>query len=177
MKRFLSAAVAVVSMVLLAGVALAYMGPGRMGMGHGHMMGPGMMGGAAAPCGCPGMAAAAQTRAPAQITQEDAKALVEQYAKEYLPGFTVETVVPFAGRRMLAYQAELKGPNGETRTLHVNPWGTVMPFPRPRGPRRGEGRRAARGGRGCLLSPMESRGRGRRPARGAKRIAGDRISR
>ena len=131
MKRFLSAAVAVVSMVLLAGAAFAYMGPGRMGMGPGSMMGPGMMGGAAAPGGCPGMAAAARTQAPAQITQEDAKALVEQYAREYLPGFTVETVVPFAGRRMLAYQAELKGPNGETRTLHVNPLGTVMPFPGP----------------------------------------------
>ena len=52
-------------------------------------------------------------------------------AKEYLPGFTVETVLPFAGRHMLAYQAELKGPEGETRTLHVNPWGNVVPFAGP----------------------------------------------
>ena len=43
----------------------------------------------------------------------------------------MEKVLPFGGRRMLAYQVELKGPKGETRTFHVNPWGNVMPFPGP----------------------------------------------
>ncbi|OGK80888.1 MAG: hypothetical protein A2X52_15510 [Candidatus Rokubacteria bacterium GWC2_70_16] len=130
MRRILSAAVVAASVLLVTGAALAYMGPGRMGMGPGSMMGPGMMGGAEAPAACPGMAAA-QTQAPARVTQEEAKALVEEYAKEYLPGFTVEKVLPFGGRRMLAYQVELKGPKGETRTFHVNPWGNVMPFPGP----------------------------------------------
>jgi hypothetical protein len=37
-------------------------------------------------------------------------------------------VVPFQGRRMSAYEVELKGPKGETRILHVNPWGEVVPF-------------------------------------------------
>ncbi len=130
MRRILSTAVVVGSVLLVTGAALAYMGPGRMGMGPGSMMGPGMMGGAEAPAACPGMAAA-QTQAPARVTQEEARALVEEYAKEYLPGFTVEKVLPFGGRRMLAYQVELKGPKGETRTFHVNPWGNVMPFPGP----------------------------------------------
>ncbi|MBI2528377.1 MAG: PepSY domain-containing protein [Candidatus Rokubacteria bacterium] len=133
MRRILSTAVVAASVLVVAGAALAYMGPGRMGMGPGSMMGPGMMGpgamgGAAAPGMCPGMAAA-QTQAPARVTQEEAKALVEAYAQEHLPGFTVEKVLPFGGRGMLAYQVELKGPKGETRTLHVNPWGNVMPFP------------------------------------------------
>lgn len=135
MRRILSAAVVAASVLLVTGAALAYMGPGRMGMGPGYvmgpgMMGPGMMGGAAAPAARPAMAAA-QRQAPARVTQEEAKALVEAYVKEYLPGFTVERVLPFGGRRMLAYQVELKGPKGETRTFHVNPWGNVMPFPAP----------------------------------------------
>jgi hypothetical protein len=130
MRRILSAAVVAASVLLVAGAALAYMGPGRMGMGPGYVMGPGMMGGAAAPAACPGMAAALR-QAPARVTQEEAKALVEEYAKEYLPGFTVERVLPFGGGRMLTYQVELKGPKGETRTFHVNPWGNVMPFPGP----------------------------------------------
>jgi hypothetical protein len=29
------------------------------------------------------------------------------------------------------YTIELKGPKGETRTLHVNPWGNVIPFGGP----------------------------------------------
>ena len=56
---------------------------------------------------------------------------------EYLKGFTVEKVLPFAGGRGTAYSVELKGPNDEVRVLHVNPFGAVMPFGGP-------GRRAAR---------------------------------
>src|SRR3989304_9458443 len=122
MRRILSAAVVAASVLLVTGAALAYMGPGRLGMGPGSMMGRGMVGGAEAPAACPGMAAA-QTQAPARVTQEEAKALVEEYAKEYLPGFTVEKVLPFGGRRVLAYQVELKGPKGGARTVHAHPWG------------------------------------------------------
>jgi len=37
-------------------------------------------------------------------------------------------VLPFTGHMGTAYQAELKGPKGETRVLHVTPWGGVRPF-------------------------------------------------
>ncbi len=135
MKKIVSAAVVTVSVVALAGAAFAYMGPGRMGMGPGGMMGArgGMMGGPGAGVDCPGMVAAGQPRAqaPARLTEEEAKARAEEYAKQYLPGFTVDKVLPFTGRRMTAYQVELKGPGGETRTFHVNPWGNVMPFAGP----------------------------------------------
>ncbi len=147
MKRFYGGAAVVVATVLVAGVAFAYgpgwmgggMGPGAMGpgaMGPGwmgqRMMGPGSAGGGAGPAGCPMfMAAQAQGPAAGRITEDEAKALAEEYAKSYLPGFTVERVLPFQGRRMVAYQAELKGPGGEKRILHINPWGNVVPFGGP----------------------------------------------
>lgn len=130
MKRFLSVAFGVAVVTVLAGVAFAQMGGGMMGGGMkgpgmmGGGMGPGMMGGG--PGDCPGMAAAGQTAAP-EITEEKAKGLAEEYAKQYLPGFTVERVLPFTGMRRTMYQAELKGPAGEMRALHINPWGNVMP--------------------------------------------------
>ena len=39
-------------------------------------------------------------------------------------------VLPFTGMHynFTMYQAELKGPKGEVRALHINPWGQVMPF-------------------------------------------------
>jgi hypothetical protein len=67
----------------------------------------------------------------AQVTEEQAKELAEKYAETYLTGFTVERVLPFTGMRHTMYTVELKGPNGETRTLHVNPWGNVIPFGGP----------------------------------------------
>ena len=65
-----------------------------------------------------------------------AKELAQSYANQYLQGFTVDKVLPFSGMGgMTMYSVELKGPKDEVRTLHVNPWGQVMPF---RGPwRRG----------------------------------------
>jgi hypothetical protein len=66
-----------------------------------------------------------------QLTEENAKVLAQQYTDKYLKGYTVEQVLPFAGMGMTMYQAELKGPNGETRILHTNPWGNVMPFGGP----------------------------------------------
>jgi len=137
MKRFLTVALAVAATLALAGVAFAQMG------GPGHMGGPGMgmmmRGGSASPgmmagpgqVGCPGMAAFGQHYTAAQVTEEQAKDLAQQYADQYLKGFKVEKVLPFAGRRGAMYQVEMQGPDGQVRTLHVNPWGNVMPFGGP----------------------------------------------
>lgn len=139
MKRMTSVMLAVALVVVLAGAALAFpgrgpmmgwgggMGPQMMGPGAG--MGPGAMGGAGGPATCPGMAGAGAAATPqAQITEEKAKELATEYATKYFAGYTVERVLPFAGRFHTMYQVELKGPKGETRTLHVNPWGQVRPF-------------------------------------------------
>ncbi len=144
MRRFLSVAIPVAVVVLLAGVAFAQMGGGGMGrgmMGPG-MMGPGMMGGGMMGGGtgtgaqtdhahCPGMTAGGPQTPATQITEEKARELAQQYADQYLKGFTVEKVLPFTGMHMTMYQAELKGPQGETRVFHINPWGNVMPFGGP----------------------------------------------
>ena len=137
MKR----AVAVVSVfalvVLAAGLAYAQMGWGpHYGMGGPGMMGwmgPGMMGGAG-PGGqgggwnCP--AVAGGTAVP--VTADKAKEAAQEYANEYLKGFTVEKVLPFTTPMgWTGYSVELKGPKDEARTLHVNPWGNVMPFGGP----------------------------------------------
>ena len=50
---------------------------------------------------------------------------------EYLKGFTVEKVLPFTGMHGTMYSVELKGPQDEVRTFHINPWGNVMPFGGP----------------------------------------------
>lgn len=134
MKRVLTVAVVIGVVGVLAGAAFAQ-GPGMM-WGRGPGMGPGMMWGAGAGPGagpgagagfCPmwgGQAAAA----PEQINEEKAKALATEYAAKYFAGYTVERVLPVQGRFRTMYQVELKGPKGETRTLHVNPWGGVRPF-------------------------------------------------
>lgn len=134
MKRFLSIAIAAVIFVSLGGVAFAWMG-GPMGAGPmGRMMGAGpmggyMMGGPGGPTGCPGMMGAGVTAG--SVTEEQAKTLAQTYADTYLQGFTVEKVLPFAARHGMAYSVELKGPKDETRVLHVNPFGGVMPFGGP----------------------------------------------
>jgi hypothetical protein len=135
MKRLTSVAVAVAGVLLVAGAAFAYgpygHGPGWMrgGMGPGGM-GPGWMGpgygGGYGPGACPMLQG--EAAAPAAITEDEAKARAEEFVKEFMPGFSVEKVVPFQGRRMSAYEVEVKGPKGETRLLHVNPWGEVVPF-------------------------------------------------
>ena len=140
MKRFLSIAIAAVMFVSLGGVAFAWMGGGPMGAGPmGRMMGGGpmggqMMGGPGGPTGCPGMTSAGVTGV--SLTEEQARTLAQTYADTYLPGFTVDKVLPFTGQHGTAYSVELKGPKDETRVLHVNPFGGVMPFGGP-------GRRAA----------------------------------
>jgi hypothetical protein len=146
MKRLILVVMPVAVLTLVAGVAfaqMAWMGPGMgMGWGHGHgMMGPGMMGGGQGWYGCPGamggmmgpgmMGGPGWTSPQTPLTEEKAKELAQQYADSYLKGFTVERVLPFAGMGMTMYQAELKGPNDESRVLHINPWGNVMPFGGP----------------------------------------------
>ena len=130
MKRFLMVAIAVVASAALAGTALAQMPYGGMGRGMwGGGMGPGMMGGGGQG-NCPGFAASGQASA-GQISEDQAKELAQQYADQYLKGFTVERVLPFTGWRGTMYSVELKGPDGALRTFHINPWGNVMPFGGP----------------------------------------------
>ena len=130
MKRFFTVALAVAATLALAGAAFAQMGgPGRM-WGGGMGPDPGMMGGAGQ-FGCPGAAGYAQQHGAAQISEEQAKELAQQYADPSPTGFKVEKVLPFAGRRGAMYQVEMQGPDGQVRTLHVNPWGNVMPFGGP----------------------------------------------
>jgi hypothetical protein len=117
MKRFLIVAIAVAASVALAGTAFAQ-------MGYGGMMGGGWQG------NCPGFAGSGQASA-GQITEDQAKELAQQYADQYLKGFTVERVLPFTGRGGTMYSVELKGPEGQVRSFHVNPWGNVMPFGGP----------------------------------------------
>jgi hypothetical protein len=129
MNRVLSVVFGAGIVLVAATVAFAQMGGmgmGAGGMGYGGMgygMGSGMMGSGVGPRGQAG-----QPAAPEQITQQGARELAQQYADRHLKGYTVEHVLPFAGRRGTAYSVELKGPAGEVRTLHVNPWGDVVPF-------------------------------------------------
>jgi hypothetical protein len=143
-ERTMKRLVAGVTMaVLVGGVAtLAMAQPGwgpMMGGGPGMMRGggPGMMGGgpggrmgwAGGGPGCAGVAGAqAQAQAPT-VDEEKATALATEYATKYYKGYAVERVVPFQGRFHTAYQAELKNQAGDTRVLHVNPWGGVRPGP------------------------------------------------
>jgi hypothetical protein len=143
MKRIISVTIAAVLVLGVAGAALAWgpgMGPGwRMGGGPG---GPGMgwrMGGgpgggpgAGGPGACPMWGGQQGAAAPAAVTEEQARATATEYADKYLKGYTVERVLPFTtGRGFTAYQVELKGPQGEARSLHITPWGGVRPFGRP----------------------------------------------
>ena len=54
------------------------------------------------------MTGAGQDTVP-EVTEDKAKGLAEQYTQQYLPGFTVERVLPFTGMHRTMYQAELKG--------------------------------------------------------------------
>ncbi len=138
MKRVLSVGLAAVVVAVLASAAFAQM-HGPWGGGYGSMMGPRMMGGwggpgGAGPSGGPGAwacpFAGQQTEATA-VTEERAKELAQGYADQYLKGFTVDRVLPFNSPRGTMYSVELKGPDGQVRTFHINPWGNVMPFGGP----------------------------------------------
>jgi hypothetical protein len=127
MRRFLMVAGSVVVVALVTGVAVAQMGRGPNPMAGG--MGHGMMGSGMGATGCPGMAGT--DAAQPSLTEEQAKTAAQAYADKYLKGFTVEKVLPFTGMHGSMYSVELKGPNEEVRTFHVNPWGNVMPFGGP----------------------------------------------
>jgi hypothetical protein len=141
MKRMLSAAVVMLAALALVGEGLAQPmggGPGHgwmgQGMGPGMMSGGGprgMMGGPGGAGTCPRWTGAAAATEPEGVTEEKARELAQEYADRYLKGFTVERVLPFTGRRGTMYSVELKGPEGQVRTFHVNPWGSVMPFGGP----------------------------------------------
>jgi hypothetical protein len=142
MKRALGVMVVMAVVVAMsAGVALAWgpgMWSGQMGPGYGPMMGRGMMGGVGGFGGgagvCPGLAAGTPEVPDAAVTESRARELATEYADKYFPGYKVERVLPFTGRFATMYQVELQGPSGETRVLHINRWGNVMPFgPRWRG--------------------------------------------
>jgi hypothetical protein len=135
MKRLVSVTVAVVMLGGLAAAAAAQPGWGSMmaGPGFGPMGArmaamPGRMGAGRGPCAGVAAGAPATPDATAPVTEDKAKALATDYAAKYFKGYTVERVVPFQGRFQTAWQVELKGPKGDTRILHVNPWGGVRPF-------------------------------------------------
>lgn len=121
MGRILGVVLAGATVLWLAGASLAQMGGMSGGMGGGAMgsghMGSGMMGGD-------------KDQAP-EITAEQAEQAAVEYARQHLPGFAVTSTLPFTGMHMTMYQVELSGPGGETRVLHVNPWGNAMPMGGP----------------------------------------------
>ena len=116
MRKFLSVSLAVGALAVLVGVVVA-----QEHRGHGMGMGPGM---GHAMKGGPGMRASTTT----QITEQKANELAQQYADKNLAGFKVERVLPSTGMPHTMYSVELKGPKGESRTLHITPFGGVMPF-------------------------------------------------
>lgn len=138
MKRLMSVTMAVVLVGGLATIAMAQPGWGPMmsGSGGGPMAGrmafmQGRMGAGGGPCAGMAAATAGAATPDAAVTEEKAKSLATEYAAKYFQGYTVERVLPFQGRLHTMYQVELKGPKGETRTLHVTPWGGVRPFATP----------------------------------------------
>jgi len=136
MKTVLTVALAIAATVALSGAALAFMGPhhGPGGMGHAMMMsmGPHMMAEGTGPMGM-GRGMHGGAMHATQVTEDQAKAVAQKYVDAQLKGFTIEQVVPSTGMRRTMYTVELKGPKGESKTLHVSPFGHVMPVPMPRG--------------------------------------------
>lgn len=122
MKKILSVLVVVAAVTVfwvLAKIATAQWrggyGPGMGSMGPGMMMGPGFGANAT------------------QITDENARELAQQYADKNLPGFKVERVLPSIGMPHSMYSVELKNAKGELRSIHITPFGGVMPFSGPAG--------------------------------------------
>ena len=130
MKRFLGVIVAGGVLILLIGAATAHWGgdygPGRGRMGFGMLGGHGM-GWRGGPTDCPGWSGTTAS----QVTEERAKELAQKYADQYLPGFKVERVLPSSGMHHMMYSIELKNPQGELRTFHINPFGNVIPYGGP----------------------------------------------
>ena len=131
MKKVLAVVVAIAAVVVVAHAALAFMAPRHWaGMEHPMtmQMGSHMMGQGAGPIG-PGMHHGAMPAT--QVSEDEAKAIARRYVDEQLTGYTIETVTPNTGMPRTMYTVELKGPKGEGKTLHISPFGHVMPFPLP----------------------------------------------
>ncbi len=142
MKKVLGVLVAGALVLGISGAALAWWGgpgmgygPGMMGWGGGY--GPGMMGygprGGYGPGGGPCWGGYANqgpggTSAPAAIDEAKAKELATDYVTKNLPGYKVDRLVKFDGRRGAMYQVEAKGPKDEVAYLRINPFGYVIPF-------------------------------------------------
>src|SRR5512142_2849638 len=131
MKKIILSAVALASGLALLGGAAFAQWSGGPGWGHGYGMGPGMMRGAAPGWMTGGAPCAGYQEGAAQVTESRAREIATAYAAQYLNGFKVERVLPFAGRFRTMYSVELKNDAGETRILHVNPFGNVIPFGGP----------------------------------------------
>ena len=129
MGRVFGMILAGAAVLALVGASSAQMGGGMGGGMMGGGKGGGTMGGGHMGSGMMGSHTGKGT-AP-EITAEQAQKAATEYAQQYLPGFTVKGTAPLAGMHMTMYQAELSGPAGETRILHINPWGNVMPFGGP----------------------------------------------
>ncbi len=135
MKRILGVVLVVVLVLGVSGMAMArWGGPGMgmgpqgamMGMGHGGGHGMGMGRGAGA-----GSCMQQQGATPATATAIDdakAKEIAKEYVSKNLSGFQVDKLVKFDRPRGSMFQVELKGPKGEVRYLHINPWGNVRDF-------------------------------------------------
>lgn len=134
MKKALGVALVAVLVLGVAGAAMARWGGPGMGMGYGpHARFAGMGRGAefgpgAGHCwqqGATGVTATA-------IDEAKAKEIATDYVNKNLPGYTVEKLEAFQRPRGTMYSVELKGPKGEVRHIHINPFGNVMPFGRGR---------------------------------------------
>jgi hypothetical protein len=131
MQKVLAVVVAIAAVVVVAHAALAFMVPRHWaGMGHPMMMqmGPRTMPQGARPMG-PGMHRGATDAT--QVGEDEARAIAQKYVDEQLKGYTIETVTPSTGMPRTMYTVELKGPKGEGKTLHISPFGHVMPYPLP----------------------------------------------
>ena len=129
MKKVLAVVGAIAAVVVVAHATLAFMGPRHWArMDHPMMMqmGSHMIGQGAGPMG-PGMHGDAMPAT--QVSEDEAKAIARKYVDEQLKGYTIETVTPSTGTPRTMYTVELKGPTGESKTLHISPFGHVMPFP------------------------------------------------
>jgi hypothetical protein len=134
MKKALSVALVAVLVLGVTSLALARWGGPGMGMGFGPRgammgqgagMGPGAgFGPGAGPCWQRGATGATATA----IDEAKAKEIATEYVTKNLPGYTVEKIEKFERPRGTMYSVELKGPKNEVRTIHINPFGYVMPF-------------------------------------------------
>jgi hypothetical protein len=128
MKKILAVGVAIAAVVVVVHAALAFIGPRHWaGMGNAMMMQmrPHMLAQGAGPMG-PGTHRGAMNAT--QVSEDEAKAIARKYVDEQFKGYTIEKVIPSTGMPRTMYTVELKGPKGESKALHISPFGHVMPI-------------------------------------------------